>query len=141
MALVLHHSRADGTRKLVLLGIANHDGDGGAWPAVDTLATYANTSDRAVQYALRELEANGELAVALQDGGSRGPAHLRPNRYVVLVACPPTCDRTARHRCNVDGCGRPSSSCEHSPAVVWSRLRQSRNTRPGRREREQGHQP
>jgi hypothetical protein len=123
MALVLHHSRATGNAKLVLVGIANHDGDGGAWPAIDTLATYANTSRRAVQYALRELEANGELAMALQDGGTRGPAHLRPNRYVVQVTCPPTCDRSSRHRCNVDGCGRPSSSCGHSPELVWHRLR------------------
>jgi hypothetical protein len=123
MAVVLHHSRATGTAKLVLLGIANHDGDGGAWPSVDTLAVYANASPRAVQYVLRELEANGELAVALQDGGSRGPVHLRPNRYVVQVACPATCDRTARHRCTVEGCGRPSSSCGHMPTTSWRRLR------------------
>lgn len=123
MALVLHHSRASGTAKLVLLGIANHDGDEGAWPAIDTLATYANSGVRTVQYALRELEANDELGVALQDGNTRAPVHLRTNRYQVRVTCPPTCDRTARHRCTVPGCGRPSTTCGHADVLPWRKLR------------------
>lgn len=99
MAIVLHHSRATGTAKLILLGIANHAGDGGAWPKVSTLATYANASDRAVQRHLRTLERLGEIATYRQAGGL---AHMRdvdrPNRYEVLVKCPPDCDRSSNHR-------------------------------------------
>lgn len=99
MALVLHHSRAKGTSKLVLLGIANHSGDGGAWPTVATLAHYAGTGERQVQKVLRELVGLGELAVYVQQGGLAGmhPA-ARPNRYEVLVVCPPGCDGTSNHR-------------------------------------------
>jgi hypothetical protein len=99
MALVLHHSRAKGTAKLVLLGIANHQGDGGAWPHVATLARYANVTERAVQDAIAKLVKAGELAVHAQAGGPRYmPDHARPNRYDVLVSCPITCDRTPNHR-------------------------------------------
>jgi hypothetical protein len=99
MALVLHHSRAKGTAKLVLVGIANHAGDGGAWPTVATLARYANVTERAVQLAIAKLVKLGELGVEYQTGGL---AYLkdseRPNRYDVLVTCPQTCDHTMNHR-------------------------------------------
>lgn len=99
LAAVLHHSKASGTDKLVLLGIANHAGDGGAWPTVATLARYANTTERTVRRSLGKLVQLGELAVHRQAGGTsdRRP-HERPNRYDVLVACPATCDRTPQHR-------------------------------------------
>lgn len=99
LAVVLHHSRATGTDKLVLLGVANHAGDGGAWPAVSTLARYANVTERNVQKALRRLVELGELRVHLQDGGRHNtPSYERPNRYDVLVSCPSTCDGTTQHR-------------------------------------------
>lgn len=99
LAAVLHHSRARGTVKLVMVGIANHDGDGGSYPAVSTLARYANCEPRTVQRALERLVSLGELAVEVQEGGSRDvPDHRRPNRYHVRVACPPWCDRTTQHR-------------------------------------------
>lgn len=99
MAVVLHHSKAKGTNKLVLLGIANHAGDGGAWPSVETLATYANVHERNVQRSIDKLVASGELRVHVQAGGTREtPDHRRPNRYDVNVACPPWCDRTPNHR-------------------------------------------
>jgi len=99
MALVLHHSRASGTAKLVALGIANHDGDGGAWPTVKTLARYANVDERNVQRAIEKLVGLGELIVHVNAGGL-GNLHKweRPNRYDVTVECPPTCDRTKNHR-------------------------------------------
>ena len=34
------------TDKLVLIGIANHDGDGGSWPSIATLAMYAASYTR-----------------------------------------------------------------------------------------------
>lgn len=99
MAAVLHHSKASGTRKLVLLGIANHQGDGGAWPGVEKLAVYANVNVRNVQRAIEWLVSKGELRVSVQQGGDRDtPDHRRPNRYDVLVECPSYCDRTNHHR-------------------------------------------
>lgn len=99
LALVLHHSRAKGAAKLVLLGIANHAGDGGSWPTVETLARYANVSERRAQEHLRTLEQLGEVATYRQAGGTRDtPDHLRSNRYEVLVRCPLECDGTANHR-------------------------------------------
>lgn len=99
IAVVLHHSKAKGTAKLILLGIANHAGDGGAWPSLATLARYANVTPRNVQKALTSLQGSGELRIAVQAGG---PADLadtrRPNRYDVLVECPPWCDRSPNHR-------------------------------------------
>lgn len=99
LAAVLHHSRARGTVKLVAVGIANHDGDGGAWPTIRTLAKYANVEPRNVQKAIAKLVALGELAVHVQQGGRMDtPDWDRPNRYDVLVGCPPWCDRTTQHR-------------------------------------------
>ena len=99
LAVVLHHSKARGTAKLVLLGIANHQGDGGAWPSIATLARYANTEPRAVQKQLAKLVSSGELAVQVQAGGTADTEdHRRPNRYDVLVSCPAWCDRTPQHR-------------------------------------------
>lgn len=108
LAAVLHHSRARGTAKLVLIGIANHEGDGGSWPAVGTLATYANVNRANVQRALTALEKLGEVHRATQDGGTRStPDWDRPNLYRVLVKCPPNCDRSTAHRMLCTTCGDP----------------------------------
>lgn len=99
MAMVLHHSSAKGTAKVVLLGIANHEGDGGAFPAVATLAKYARVDERSVQRAIAQLVSRGELTVEAQAGGfARTPDHERPNLYRVTVSCPVWCDRTTNHR-------------------------------------------
>jgi hypothetical protein len=99
MACVLHHSRASGTDKVVLLGIANHDGDGGAWPAIATLARYANVTERAVQAAVARLIEMGEVEVVHQEGGDRRLRNdRRPNLYRVLVSCPDSCDGSPQHR-------------------------------------------
>lgn len=99
IALVLNHSQAVGTEKVLLLGIANHDGDGGAWPSIATLVRYAGISERNVQKALTRLVEAGELRIHVQRGGTLDtPAHMRTNRYEILVTCPAECDRTAQHR-------------------------------------------
>lgn len=99
MAVALHHAPVTGTAKVVLLGIANHDGDGGAWPSVETLAKYAHVHERNVQKALSTLVAKGLLRIEVQQGGDRDVADSRrPNRYVLLVRCPEWCDRTTQHR-------------------------------------------
>jgi hypothetical protein len=99
LAICLNHSKATGTDKVVLLGIANHDGDGGAYPSVATLARYANVSERTVQRSIQTLIELGEVRVEINAGGSAKQRHdRRPNRYYVLVACPATCDKTSQHR-------------------------------------------
>ena len=75
------------TAKLVLIGIANHDGDGGAWPSVNTLARYASVTPRSVQRALSDLEAAGLITRHVNQGGtSRTPDHSRPNLYELHVS-------------------------------------------------------
>lgn len=99
MAIALHHSRAKGAGKLVLLGIANHDGDGGAWPAVATLAKYACVTPRQVQKLVGELERLGEVQRLVSAGGTHSTAdHLRPNLYKFKLTCPHGCDRSSNHR-------------------------------------------
>lgn len=99
LAIALHHSKTSGTAKLVLIGIANHDGDGGAWPSVRTLAKYAGVTERNVQKAISLLVSKGELYVYAQAGGTRAmPDHRRPNRYEIALKCPANCDRTMHHR-------------------------------------------
>ena len=67
VSLVLNQSKATGRAKLVLLGIANHLGDQGAWPSISTLARYANASERSVKRDIQELIELGELKVELQN--------------------------------------------------------------------------
>lgn len=99
LSAVLHHSRATGAAKLVLLGIANHAGDGGAWPTLATLGKYANVTPRNVRKHLTTLQSLGEIRVQLQAGGTPDLDDFRrPNRYDVLVVCPPWCDRSTQHR-------------------------------------------
>lgn len=99
MAIALHHSRAKGSARLVLIGIANHDGDGGAWPSNKTLAKYAGVSVEQVRKNVRKLEELGEVQVFQQQGGTAStPEHMRPNLYKFQLSCPPTCDRTKNHR-------------------------------------------
>jgi hypothetical protein len=99
MAAALHHSKATGTARLVLIGIANHDGDGGAFPAMATLAKYANVDIRNARNAVRRLEALGEVRT-LTNGGALPdrPAIYQPNRYELLIRCPYFCDGTKNHR-------------------------------------------
>jgi hypothetical protein len=86
ISLVLNHSRSEGTARLVLIGIANHDGDGGSWPAIATLARYANVSERSVQRALRTLVELAEVEIHRNDGGTHKTRNdQRPNRYVITV--------------------------------------------------------
>lgn len=99
ISIALHHSRATGAAKLVLIGIANHDGDGGAWPSVATLAKYAGVTERNVQKAVDRLETLHEVRRYVQAGGDHRVAeHRRPNRYQFLLSCPADCDRTSKHR-------------------------------------------
>lgn len=83
VSLVLNQSKATGRAKLVLLGIANHLGDHGAWPSISTLARYANASERSVKRDIQELIALGELKVELQNA----PTHqqYKTNLYWITI--------------------------------------------------------
>ena len=106
MVAVLNHSAAVGTQKLVLLGLANHEREDGAWCSLQTLARYANVDVRSVRRALAGLVAAGELEVEERPG--------RTSRYRVLVGCPSTCDRSTQHR---DLSTTPDASVPGTPDV------------------------
>jgi len=99
LTVVLHHSKAKNSAKVVLLGIANHyhpDDDRGAWPSQGLLAHYANITDRQVRKCLEQLAALGELTVDSHGGPSKG-TH-KPNRYWITLRCPDDCDGSMSHR-------------------------------------------
>lgn len=82
MAAALRVPGLKPSAKLVLVGIANHDGDGGAWPSVATLSAYAGVTTRQVQKLISELVAAGLVTVEANAGGSAStPADRRPNLY------------------------------------------------------------
>ena len=99
LAIALHHSQARGADKLVMIGIANHDGDGGSWPSIATLARYANVDPRSVKRSLAKLVELGEIRKQTGAGGTRQtPDYKRPNLYHVTLECPPECDRSRNHK-------------------------------------------
>lgn len=115
-ALVWHHSEAEGAARLVALAIADHDGEGGAWPSIGTIARMAKVSESTARRGVRTLVALEEVEVITNGGGSaRTPEHLRPNRYEILIVCPEWCDRGARHRCR--HCRESGSHKKACPAV------------------------
>jgi hypothetical protein len=83
VSLVLNESKATGRAKLVLIGIANHLGDQGAWPSIATLARYANASERSVKRDLQELIALGELEVELQNAPMN--SQYKTNLYWITI--------------------------------------------------------
>lgn len=85
-ALNLVDDRLTPTMKLVLVGIANHDGDGGAWPSIATLARYAGIQERGLQKAIAQLVELGYVTVHPQQGGSAfTDARYRPNLYELNI--------------------------------------------------------
>lgn len=98
MAIVLHHSAAKGGAKIILLGIANHTGEHGAWPSVETLSKYANVDVRSVHRYLSALEDSGELVIHSHGGVMAGRG--KTNLYEIVLGCPPDCDGTFNHRQN-----------------------------------------
>jgi hypothetical protein len=83
VSLVLNNSRATGRAKLVLLGIANHLGDHGAWPSISTLARYANASERSVKRDIQELVELGELKVEQQNAPTK--TQYKTNLYWITI--------------------------------------------------------
>ncbi len=84
ISLVLNKSRAEGRAKLVLIGIANHHGDNGAWPSIETLARYANASERSIKRDLAYLQELGELSVEIN--GSEFGGQYKTNKYWITLS-------------------------------------------------------
>ena len=74
-------SQSVGRARLVLLAIADHQGEIGAWPSIETLARMVNASERSVQRDIAELVALGELIKHEQAAPSRG--QYKSNLYWV----------------------------------------------------------
>lgn len=103
ISAVLHHSRAVGSTKMVLVGIAWHTSDTpelGCFPSQQTLADYANITPRQVRRALQELERLGELEID-KHGGIIGSGNNTTNRYYIRLDCPEECDNSLWHRYTV----------------------------------------
>jgi hypothetical protein len=64
MTWVFSHSETVGTHRLVMLAIADHHGEGGAWPSLQRIADMARVSKRTAQRAIDAAVELGELKVA-----------------------------------------------------------------------------
>jgi hypothetical protein len=78
---VWRESKSSGRARLTLLAIADHQGEIGAWPSIETLARMVNASERSVQRDIKELADLGELIVLVQQAPSRG--QYKSNLYWV----------------------------------------------------------
>lgn len=83
MNAVWRQSASTGRARLVLLAIADHQGEIGAWPSIATLARMVNASERSVQRDIQELVDLGELEVHVQAAPSRG--QYKSNLYWVTL--------------------------------------------------------
>jgi hypothetical protein len=80
---VWKHSKSVGRARLVLLAIADHQGEIGAWPSIKTLATMVNASERSVQRDITELVELGELSVEVQNAPTN--RQYKSNLYWVTL--------------------------------------------------------
>jgi hypothetical protein len=83
MNAVWKQSRSDGRARLVLLAIADHQGEIGAWPSISTLARMVNSSERSVQRDIQYLQSIGELTVEVQNAPTR--QQYKSNLYWVTL--------------------------------------------------------
>lgn len=123
MTQVLKFSKAKGRAKLVLLGIANHQGDEGAWPSIATLAQYANASERSVKRDIQDLINLGELSVEINAAPMGG--QYRTNRYWVLVGVGVTDQVSRGDKLGNQGCQVGSSGV--TPAGTQNIINLKRN--------------
>jgi hypothetical protein len=81
---VWQHSQSTGRARLVLLAIADHQGEIGAWPSLKTLAKMVNSSERSVQRDIQTLQELGELSVEIQNAPTK--QQYKSNLYWVTLA-------------------------------------------------------
>ena len=84
MNAVWQHSKSSGRARLVLLAIADHQGEIGAWPSISTIAKMVNASERSVQRDIQELQKLGELRVEVQNAPTRN--QYKSNLYWVTLS-------------------------------------------------------
>ena len=80
---VWQHSQATGRTMLVLLAIADHQGEIGAWPSIATIAKMVNASERSVQRDIQTLQDMGELSVEVQNAPTK--QQYKSNLYWVTL--------------------------------------------------------
>jgi hypothetical protein len=91
LTLSLYHSKATYSTRLVLIAIANFEGEYGAYPSHETIGRLAGgLNRRTVQRAIDDLIELGELTEVRRDGVT--------NLYKIAIACPDECDGTTNHR-------------------------------------------
>ena len=91
LTLSMYHSRATYSTRLVLIAIANFEGEHGAYPSHETIGRLAGgLNRRTVQRAIDDLIQLGELSEIRRDGVT--------NLYKITIACPDECDGTTNHR-------------------------------------------
>jgi len=96
LTLGMYHSQATYSTRLVLIAIANFEGENGAYPSHETIGRLAGgLNRRTVQRAIDDLIEMGELTEIRREGIT--------NLYKVSIACPDECDRTTNHRVKVGG--------------------------------------
>lgn len=83
MNAVWQHSKSDGRARLVLLAIADHQGEIGAWPSIATIAKMVNASERSVQRDIQHLQSIGELKVEVQNAPTK--SQYKSNLYWVTL--------------------------------------------------------
>lgn len=76
-------SKSTGRARLLLLAIANYQGENGAWPSLELLAERVNASKRSVQRDIQRLVELGELIVKERSAPFGG--QYRANLYWVNV--------------------------------------------------------
>lgn len=81
---VWQHSKSEGRARLVLLAIADHQGDIGAWPSIATLARMVNASERSVQRDIQTLVDLGELEVQISNAPTK--QQYKSNLYWVKLS-------------------------------------------------------
>jgi hypothetical protein len=84
MNAVWRESKSVGRARLVLLAIADHQGELGAWPSLATIGRMVNASERSVQRDIEYLVQIGELEVHYQQAPTRN--HYKSNLYFVRLA-------------------------------------------------------
>lgn len=81
MSRVWEHSKAEAGSRLIMLALADFSNDDGeCWPSIPQIAVKCLLSERQVQYALRGLEAMGELYIEHSSGGR----HKRSTYFVTV---------------------------------------------------------
>jgi hypothetical protein len=83
MNAVFKHSKSTNRARVVMLAIADHQGELGAWPSIETLAKAANASERSVKRDIADLEALGELRVERRKAPTGG--QYRANLYWITL--------------------------------------------------------